>query len=274
MNNFVQRSISAIVYALLFLGSLYFHPFSFLLFLTLLLLLSQHELYTILFPTDISFSGIKLLYFISSLLFFLFLALSHSIPAYPLPTLAAAIPLLWLMISIFLFPVQYAETIAMHLFGMLYPASGLASLFLLQYTYPSYSPWIFPACAIALTWINDTFAYLTGLLTGKHPLYKSISPKKTWEGWSGGLLFTVLAGIAFNYYFFHQPYTHWIIISLLVVITATIGDLIESKIKRDRNLKDSGSIMPGHGGILDRLDSIFLTSPTLYVYLSLFNHTL
>jgi phosphatidate cytidylyltransferase len=114
-----------------------------------------------------------------------------------------------------------------------------------------------------LIWIYDSASYATGTLLGKHPLFKRISPKKTYEGLVGGILFTL--GFA---YFFHKcpklnmfSSLEWMVLAVVVMITATFGDLVESMLKRSLNLKDSGSIMPGHGGFLDRFDAYFFTVP-------------
>jgi len=124
-----------------------------------------------------------------------------------------------------------------------------------------------------LIWTNDTFAYLVGKSIGKHKLFERISPKKTIEGFFGGVVFAALAGFLISK-FYIQPTPEfssksiliWMIIALIVSIFGTIGDLIESKFKRIAGVKDSGSIMPGHGGVLDRLDSVIFVAPVIYLF--------
>jgi len=122
---------------------------------------------------------------------------------------------------------------------------------------------------VVLVSCNDTFAYIFGVLIGKHPLAPAISPKKTWEGLAGSLLFTMIGGaLAFEYIMD----MHWwigIIVGLMIVFTATCGDLIESAMKRDLSLKDMGTLLPGHGGMLDRLDSVVLSAPAMWLALEL-----
>jgi len=122
---------------------------------------------------------------------------------------------------------------------------------------------------MVLVGCNDTFGYIVGVLFGKHPLVPTISPKKTWEGLAGSTVFTVLGGcLAFKYIMD----MHWwigIIVGLMIVFTATCGDLIESAMKRDMSLKDMGSLLPGHGGMLDRLDSVVLSAPAMWLALEL-----
>ncbi len=124
-----------------------------------------------------------------------------------------------------------------------------------------------------LIWTNDTFAYIVGKSIGKHKLYEKISPKKTIEGFIGGLLFTILAGFLISKFYFRPSEKYlemsvriWIIIAIIVSVFGTIGDLIESKFKRTANVKDSGNIMPGHGGILDRLDSVIFVAPFIFLF--------
>ncbi len=122
---------------------------------------------------------------------------------------------------------------------------------------------------MVLVGCNDTFGYIVGVLLGKHPLVPTISPKKTWEGLAGSTVFTVVGGcLAFKYIMD----MHWwigIIVGLMIVFTATCGDLIESAMKRDMSLKDMGSLLPGHGGMLDRLDSVVLSAPAMWLALEL-----
>ena len=122
---------------------------------------------------------------------------------------------------------------------------------------------------VVLVGCNDTFGYVVGVLFGKHPLVPKISPKKSWEGLVGSLVFT-LAGGALAFHFIMKM--HWwigIIVGLMTVFTATCGDLIESAMKRDLQLKDMGTLLPGHGGILDRLDSVLISAPALWLALEL-----
>lgn len=118
-----------------------------------------------------------------------------------------------------------------------------------------------------LIWFNDTFAYLFGSQLGKHKLFPRISPKKSWEGAIGGGLTTIAAGFVIAPYIHGLDMVNTTIISCIVVIFGILGDLIESMFKRSIEIKDSGHIMPGHGGVLDRLDSIIFTIPAIYVYM-------
>jgi phosphatidate cytidylyltransferase len=118
-----------------------------------------------------------------------------------------------------------------------------------------------------LIWLNDTFAYLVGRKFGKNALASSISPKKTWEGFIGGALFTLISCLALQFFFPFLTISNFLILGVIVVIFSTLGDLFESQIKRDLGIKDSGTALGGHGGFLDRFDSILLAGPACYFYL-------
>jgi phosphatidate cytidylyltransferase len=120
---------------------------------------------------------------------------------------------------------------------------------------------------VVLVGCNDTFAYLTGVLLGKHPLAPKISPKKTIEGLIGSLIFTVIGGSIAFHYIMGSDWWLGAIAGLVTVFTATAGDLIESALKRDLAIKDMGSLLPGHGGIMDRLDSVLFAAPALWLAL-------
>jgi phosphatidate cytidylyltransferase len=139
--------------------------------------------------------------------------------------------------------------------------------------------WLLPMIIVCSIWINDTMAYIVGSLIGKRPLSK-ISPKKTWEGTIGGIILaTIITGLIFSNinaditrpgYHFEFSTTPIYIISALAAIFGTVGDLLESKLKRMAGVKDSGSLMPGHGGFLDRFDSMLLAIPAVWVYVFYF----
>ncbi|MBI3428770.1 MAG: phosphatidate cytidylyltransferase, partial [Actinobacteria bacterium] len=118
---------------------------------------------------------------------------------------------------------------------------------------------------VVLIACNDTFGYLVGVLIGRHPLVATISPKKTWEGLAGSLVFTIIGGALSFQYLLRENWYFGALVGLVVVFTATSGDLIESAMKRDLSLKDMGTMLPGHGGMLDRLDSALLSGPAVWL---------
>ena len=150
-----------------------------------------------------------------------------------------------------------------------YITSSFIFIYLIANFNGFYDPSILLGCFI-LIWVNDSFAYMVGKKFGKQKLFYSISPHKTVEGFLGGLLFCCIsASIVSRYVDDSISTSNWLTMAIIVSVFGTLGDLIESKFKRESNVKDSGKIMPGHGGILDRLDSIIFASPYIYLFLKL-----
>jgi phosphatidate cytidylyltransferase len=127
----------------------------------------------------------------------------------------------------------------------------------------------FPMAFLLMLWSNDTGAYLTGLGFGRHKLFERHSPKKTWEGFIGGVLIAAGVGLIISRFYTELPAVEWAIMGVIIGTVGTMGDLVESMFKRSINVKDSGSILPGHGGLLDRFDGLFLAVPVVYTYLYL-----
>ncbi|WP_328515238.1 phosphatidate cytidylyltransferase [Aquimarina spinulae] len=155
--------------------------------------------------------------------------------------------------------------------SIFYLITSIVFLTLVPYYTGEYQPFII-AGAFLITWVNDTFAYLVGKNFGKHKLLERISPKKTIEGFIGGFVFSLLAGYLIAIFTNTLSIGIWLIISIIMSIFGTLGDLIQSKFKRQAGVKDSGTIMPGHGGIYDRLDSVIFASPFLYAFLQILKH--
>tara|TARA_B100000003_G_scaffold110374_1_gene98679 strand:+ start:296 stop:1120 length:825 start_codon:yes stop_codon:yes gene_type:complete len=150
-----------------------------------------------------------------------------------------------------------------------YITSSFVFIYLIANFKGFYDPSIILGCFI-LIWVNDSFAYIVGKSFGKQKLFYSISPHKTVEGFLGGLFFCCISASMVSRYIDDTLSTpNWLIIAIIVSVFGTLGDLIESKLKRESNVKDSGKIMPGHGGILDRLDSVIFASPYIYLFLKL-----
>lgn len=148
--------------------------------------------------------------------------------------------------------------------GVLYISLPMAMLFLIRLHGAT-----LPLALILMIWCNDTMAYLVGSFIGKTP-FSPISPKKTWEGTGGGALLTVAAAVAYGYFSHQGRMTDWIALALCAAVAGTVGDLLESKLKRMADVKDSGTMMPGHGGALDRFDSLIVATPFAFVYVYYF----
>ena len=157
--------------------------------------------------------------------------------------------------------------------GLIYITLPIALLIILRTgssnTQPDYLLKVIPCGIIFSIWINDTMAYIVGSFIGKNPLSK-ISPKKTWEGTIGGIILCVVVISLIGYFTDYYTLMDWIVISLCAAVFGTLGDLLESKLKRMAAVKDSGTLMPGHGGFLDRFDSLLIAIPFVFAYYFLF----
>jgi phosphatidate cytidylyltransferase len=189
----------------------------------------------------------------------------------------------WLALLLaFLLPISellFSHTISLK--NIAYSAAGLIYIslsiglmidLLIFPSIPFRSTPLMPLVIIGCMWINDTMAYIVGSLIGSRPL-TSISPKKTIEGTIGGIILCVtVVTIACSYIPFLRdiPFVHWLMISAIASVTGTLGDIFESKLKRMAGVKDSGSIMPGHGGFLDRFDSLLFATPFVWLYVEIF----
>ena len=159
--------------------------------------------------------------------------------------------------------------IAYTVFGVVYIVFPFALLLVLPFLlsgFTVYQPNLIFGYFLIL-WASDTGAYLTGMAFGKRKLFERISPKKSWEGSFGGALLSLVAAYLDSKLFTVFPTSHWFVIAFIIVVMGTLGDLVESLYKRSKNVKDSGTILPGHGGILDRFDSLLLASPFIFAYL-------
>lgn len=166
------------------------------------------------------------------------------------------------------------QNIAFTLLGLLYiavPFSLLNFLVFPDYITLKYNPEILMGYFV-LIWTSDTGAYLTGISIGKHPLFKRISPKKSWEGFIGGTILTIAVSLLVAHFSHEINLYQWIIVALLIAIFGVLGDLVESMLKRSLAIKDSSNILPGHGGILDRFDSLIISSPFVFTFISLFTN--
>jgi phosphatidate cytidylyltransferase len=159
-------------------------------------------------------------------------------------------------------------SIAKTILGIIYISIPFSMIHFITYTSYFYNYELILGI-IFITWINDTMAYLIGSLFGKTRLFSRISPKKSWEGSIGGAIFSILLAIGISYFYKTVNLSVWVLIGIITVVMGIYGDLVESMLKRSVNIKDSGNIMPGHGGILDRFDSFILIIPFVVVFIKL-----
>ena len=165
------------------------------------------------------------------------------------------------------------HSLAYSVLGQVYIAVPFALTNYLVFAYePGSYHYIYVLALFVFIWVNDSFAYLTGMAFGKHRLFERISPKKSWEGFIGGAAFSIASSFIFAHFYPNLQTIAWVGFSAITVIFGTWGDLFESLIKRTLGVKDSGNMIPGHGGILDRFDSTILAIPAVFVYLLVINY--
>ncbi len=262
MKEFLTRSLSGIIYAFLIIFSLIISEFFFTLIILIFTLLALIE-----FQRVLSFLNP----FPAIFLLIIFINFYLGNFNYKIENLLLIIVLLtnsYLIYDLYLNKFNPINIYHKLLLPILYISGSSYFIIATQKISYDFSYWI-TIYFFSIIWINNSFAYFIGKKWGKNLLYKNISPKKTWEGFWGGLLFSILGSV-----FYHSLQTNfelWIFISLGIIlpILATIGDLIQSKFKRRVKIKDSGSLIPGHGGFFDRMDSVIFSAPFFYISLKI-----
>jgi phosphatidate cytidylyltransferase len=260
------------------IGGILFSEYSFVALLLGVLLIGQHELLKLVATTSISATPNKILSYLLSLtvfggfIFFPVLDSALGIGEIHYYIYFSAIILLItaiMVVELFSASNKAAENIVFSLFGSVYLAIPLGFLVLIaMFPDNGFHPWTV-LFFFFFMWSSDSGAYFTGRFFGKTKLFERLSPKKTVEGFIGGMIVSALMGVAAWYVLGMIPLWTWVSLGALMAFTGTAGDLFESMLKRQSGIKDSGNLLPGHGGILDRFDSTFLSAPLFWMLLKL-----
>ncbi len=277
MKNFIQRTITGIIFVSIVLTSIYFQP-DYKTLTTLFALVMGYgllEFYSLVnkgFNTQVPTAYM----FICGLILYGFVGSTCSDT---LTTLVFAALYILCITGLFIYELyrkkeQPIHNIAFSLLGQVMVALPCSLINLIAV--PDQIHWVF--ALFILIWLSDTGAYLVGCTLGKHKLFERISPKKSWEGFFGGCAFAIGGSMLLWHLFTtvwpigtNTTWWQWLIFAIIIIIFGTYGDLSESLLKRAANIKDSGNILPGHGGILDRFDSLLLCIPVVYIYLEILN---
>lgn len=266
--NLVQRTLSGIVYLVVILGALFAGKVPFGIVFLLIALMALYEFYGIVLASGASPFIVPSL--ITGILLFV-LAYLVAAEVLPFRFLTLAIPLFLFLFLIALYSLrpEVIRNTAVSLLGLLYVIIPFASMNFLAFpgSNGNYSHRIILGILI-LVWLNDTGAYLVGISIGRHRLFERISPRKSWEGAIGGTLITLAASWWMSPLMGMLSREQWMVLALIVSIFGVFGDLTESLFKRSVNIKDSGTLIPGHGGVLDRMDSILFVMPLAVSYLA------
>ncbi|MDR0349865.1 MAG: phosphatidate cytidylyltransferase [Tannerella sp.] len=270
MKNLITRALTGIIFVAVIAGGVYIHPYTFLGLFVLIVGLTLWEFY------GFVNNNIRPVHKITGILSGMYLFAASFFYAGGYVPSNVFLPYLFFLLLMLITGLYHksensVNDWAIGLFAQFYCA-GLFSLlnfiaFSPDYSYnPHYVLLIF-----IFVWLNDTGAYLVGSTMGKHRLFPRISPLKSWEGFWGGLIVTIAASQLIAWCFPGDlMWYDWLFISILVVLFGTWGDLVESLMKRTYGVKDSGRLLPGHGGIQDRLDSVMLATPAVFLYMEFF----
>lgn len=271
-SNLIQRTITGIVFVAVLVGCILWSPISFSLLFTLIAALSVHEFGHLMNV----YNGVSMNKTITALGgAYLFMALgSFCIGA---TDARIFLPYLFLLIYLMITELYLKRTNplgnwAYSMLSQLYITLPFALLNILAYhnspenSSVTYNP-ILPLSIFVFIWLSDTGAYCVGSLIGKHRLFERISPKKSWEGSIGGAVFSIASSLIFAHCYPFFSIGQWAGLAAVVVVFGTWGDLTESLMKRQLGIKDSGNILPGHGGMLDRFDSALMAIPAAVIYL-------
>jgi phosphatidate cytidylyltransferase len=282
MNETLKRSISGTLYVILLLACILFSTESFYILFGLFLLIAVSEFCNLIELNKISsiFIAVVIYVFFYEANLKQYHLFSNDV-AYYLTLVALAITLIVSIKSVvFLFDDKEARYTIFSKYIYLIGYIILPFVFISKIPFgeKGYNPKIIISIFI-LIWTNDTFAYIIGKAVGKRKLFERVSPKKTIEGFIGGVMFAIVVSAFISKYYFDPKEYYvkkslviWMTIALIVGVFGTIGDLIESKFKRAAGVKDSGVIMPGHGGILDRLDSVIFVAPIIFLFYQILNY--
>ena len=275
MNNLQQRVITSILFVAVLLGSILLGELASASLFFVIILLAQNEFYNFFKGSEIKPQ--KVIGIIAGLSYFLIsvLTVKHSIN---LGALFLVIPMIFgiFILELFRNKPQAIPNIAYTILGIIYIAVPFTLLHEMAYFYEFYFGSSYNSDILIgfffILWANDTGAYFAGRSLGKRKLFERISPKKTWEGSIGGALFGLGVAYLNSILFPSLDIKVWLCIGSIIVVFGSIGDLVESMFKRSLNIKDSGSILPGHGGILDRFDGVFISAPIVYAFLKIVSY--
>lgn len=267
MSNFGKRVISGFLFVVILTGCIFIHPIAFFALFFIINILALLEFSHMAARVDIQINNP--IYLITGSMLFT----AGFLDAYVQETNGYAYLVCFILTFVLSIWELYRkkgnsfQNLAFAFYGLLYISLPFTLLIYLPYmTTGEWRPEIifFP---FLLVWLNDTFAYLFGSKFGKHKLFPRISPKKSWEGAIGGGIVTIAAGLFIAPYLEGLTVVNNMFIALIVVVFGIFGDLIESMFKRNIEIKDSGNIMPGHGGVLDRFDAVVFVIPGIFVYM-------
>ena len=265
-SNLFTRTITGLLYGLVLIASLIINHYTFYVFFFIVLVLGLKEFYQIAQKKDIIPQ--KNLGFVISIGLYISSLLLHINEKMSYFTINLVLAFTFLLFAVELFRSKEISfiNIGATIFGVIYIALPLSLLTLLALDSNNLYSYNLTLSMFILVWLSDVGGYIIGVNFGKHKLLERISPKKTWEGVVGSLLLCIIGSFVLHQFIPIMNINLWLTFSIIVCVSSVIGDLIESMLKRSVNIKDSGNILPGHGGILDRFDSVLFVIPMVYIF--------
>ena len=267
MNNFSKRVLTAAVFVAVLLGCTFYSPISFSILFLFVTILGLWEFYTLAEkggsqPQKVMGTIIGAVFYISNAM----ICMGY----FDKRILILNLPLIFLIFIIELYSKAQDpfKNIAYTLMGIVYVALPFSILNYMSWQTGTYNYQLLFGIFFIL-WSNDSGAYLVGSSIGKHKLFLRVSPGKTWEGSIGGAIVSYIVTFIISGWYTSVSRVDWMLIATIVIVFGTLGDLVKSIYKRSLNVKDSGNILPGHGGILDRFDSLIMSTPFVFTYLCL-----
>ena len=269
MKELIQRGLTGSIIVLAIVGSLLFSKYAFAGLFLVITIFGTYEFYKMLGKTNYK-AQITFGTAISAILYTILALIAHGyLNALYISTVVALFFIIPIR-ELYRYNKYPIPNISLTLFGILYVGLTFGMLnFLFYHGYQGKETFHFILAFFAVIWASDTFAYLTGVTFGKHKLFKKVSPKKSWEGFFGGLAAAIAVGYLFSIFYTELDHITWMAYAFVISIAGVYGDLIQSMFKRSLDLKDSGKILPGHGGILDRFDGVFVAAPVALAYILL-----
>lgn len=270
MNNFFTRTVTAVLFVIVIIGSAIWSVWAFAAVFAVFMIAALWEFYTIV--NKIYIYPHKLTGIIIASLFYAYILfwVTDIIKAMDYFIYTGAILSIPIYFGLFSKKRKPLKDLGYTYLGLIYiVVPFLLMLVLINKFSGQTGALIFPLFLFFFIWSNDTFAYLAGISLGKHRMCEKISPKKSWEGTIGGLVFTMLLAYILSGYFTFLSMVGWLGLAATVVVSGTFGDLTESMLKRKAEIKDSGNFFPGHGGVFDRFDSFLFAVPAVFIYLKI-----
>ena len=272
MKNLIQRVITGVFFVALMVGAICVHPTAFLIVFSIVVRLTLAEFYRLMNKKQVMSNLQREIYILAGVYLFVssffYTRMGWDAKIFlPYLLFLIAVPISGLYTK----QKEPLQQWAIAYLGQLYVAGSFSLLNWILFPIGVEGfHYLFVLAMFVFVWVNDSGAFAVGSLFGKRRLFERISPKKSWEGFWGGLYAALLVSVIFAQVDSSVAWYHWSGLSVFVVVMSVWGDLVESQLKRSLDVKDSGSLLPGHGGMLDRFDSVLFAIPATYVYIELF----